>query len=218
MKKIYNILIILITSISVFAQSPNTGIVPSSVNDRSRIDPSEQLRKSANPFEVLMTDANKKTMFWDTAHYKEILNLGKVDSIAKSGDTTKFYDRNNNLVGLVLSGGNVKPTKYISLLDTTCTSWNGGYAYMCQDGVGATLTNIVINGNTYTLNQPLYDGSGNPLADYTALHTAVQNAISSAGYLATVSGFDDGGCYEIDFNLTRGCSPLVIDFNYFNGK
>lgn len=217
MKKIYNILIILITSISVFAQSPNAGIVPSSVNDRSRIDPSEQLRKSVNPFEVLMTDANSKTMFWDTSHYKEILNLGKVDSIAKSGDTTKFYDRNNNLVGLVLSGGNVKPTKYISLIDTTCTSWNGGNAYMCQDGVGATLANIVINGNTYTLNQPLYDGSGNPLPNYTALHTAVQNAISGAGYSATVSGFDDGGCYEIDFSLTSGCSPLIIDFNWFDG-
>ena len=218
MKKIYNILIILITSISVFSQSPNTGIVPSSVNDRSRIDPSEQLRKSVNHFEVLMTDASRKTMFWDTSHYKEILNLGKVDSIAKSGDTTKFYDRNNNLVGLVLSGGNVKPTKYLSLFDTTCTSWNGGYAYMCQDGVGATLTNIIINGVTYTLNQPLYDNSGNPLADYTALHTAVQNAITSAGYTSSVSGFDDGGCYNVDFNLTSGCSSLVIDFNYFDGS
>jgi len=111
----------------------------------------------------------------------------------------------------------LKPTKYLSLIDTTCTSWNGGYAYMCQDGVGATLTNIVINGNTYTLNQPLYDGSGNPLPNYTALNTAVQNAISSAGYSATVSGFDDGGCYYIEFNLISGCSSLVIDFNYFNG-
>jgi len=102
MKKIYNILIILITSISVFAQSPNTGIVPSSVNDRSRIDPSEQLRKSANPFEVLMTDANKKTMFWDTAHYKEILNLGRIDSLKQINDSTiVFYDRVNAVVDTV---------------------------------------------------------------------------------------------------------------------
>lgn len=107
----------------------------------------------------------------------------------------------------------LKPTKYLSLMDTTCTSWNGGYVYMCQDGVGATLQNVVINGNTYTLNQPLYDGSGN----HTALNTAVQNAISSAGYSATVIGFDDGVCYEIDFSLTSGCSPLIIDFNWFDG-
>lgn len=102
MKKIYNILIILITSISVFAQSPNTGIVPSSVNDRSRIDPSEQLRKSVNPFEVLMTDANSKTMFWDTSHYKEILNLGRIDSLKQINDSTiVFYDRVNAVVDTV---------------------------------------------------------------------------------------------------------------------
>ena len=180
--------ILLFLSFSVFGQKWTLGTVPPAGTEQ-RINQTTQFRKGTKPNQFHITRGDKSVVFMDADTVAQILGIGES-----------------------------KTTKYISLLDTVCTSWNGGYAYMCQDGVGATLTNIVINGITYTINQSLYDGSGNPLPSYNALHTAVLNAITTAGYSSTVSGFDDGGCYEIDFQLTAGNSTLTIDFNWFDGN
>jgi len=91
MKYIVNIILLILVSYSLNAQAVSDGEKPSSTSDRSRIQLSQQARKSETPNKILMTDVNRLVKYWEIDTFNKKVTKYFIDSLIKNyNDTATF--------------------------------------------------------------------------------------------------------------------------------